>query len=201
MPKHIWTALVAGLILAAQPAAAQDGVGGGIDVEEVTVFKDGRVNIYAAKFVCGTTSPEAGSPNLQLPDPLQTFAFVPGTYLTGVNVLNLNSKRVKVVKFVTPTPPEFFVANPPSQAIEDLFGPNPEVVETLKPFFGFEVDCRDIVGVNALGIPALFDPLGTVVPQLELDDDFISGFVIIRSKDTLKVTAVYTYKTTAPEPP
>ena len=201
MPKHIWTTLVTGLILAAQPAAAQNGVGGGIDVEEVTVFKDGSVNIYAAKFVCGTTSPEGGSPNLQLPDPLQTFAFVPGTYLTGVNVLNLNSKRVEVVKFVTPTPPEFFVANPPSQAIEDLFGPSPEVVETLEPFIGFEVDCRDIVvGDAPNSVPPLFDPLGTVTP-LELDDDFISGFVIIKSKDTLKVTAVYTYKTTAPEPP
>ncbi len=200
MRKFIWAALVAGLVFTAHPVMAQNGVGGGIDVEEVTAIRDGGVNVYAAKFVCGTTSPEGGSPNLQLPDPDQTFQFVPGTYLSGINVLNPSSKRIKVVKFVTPTPPEWFFNNPQPPELAEVFGPSPEVEETLEPFFGFEVDCRDIVGDAGLGIPPLLDLMG-IIPPLELDSDFVSGYVVIVSKTRLKVTGVYSYKTTAPEPP
>jgi len=188
--------LVVGLVLAALPAAAQNGVGGAIDVEEVEPVRDRGTYTYAAKFVCGTMAADTENPplNPQLPDPDRTFTFVPGAYLSGINVLNPNDKRVEVVKFVTATPPERLL-----DELTEFLGPGREVAEKLEPFHGFEVDCRDIVEGNpAIGIPPLFDV--APAPPIVLDADFVSGFVILRSKERLKVVGVYSYKTVEPAP-
>ena len=58
MPRPIWMLLAAGLAFMAAPAAAQNGVGGSLDVEEVTATEDKGDFIYSAKFVCGTASPD-----------------------------------------------------------------------------------------------------------------------------------------------
>ena len=197
MFRLVSTATIAGILLAAFPAAAQEGTGGSIDVEEIAGNRTGTSFTYIAKFLCGTIPVEgvATAVERQLPAASGTFSLVPGTYLSGINVLNPTRQTVRITKFVVPAPPERIAVDPPDDVAPGL-GPSPEVNESLDSLHAFEVDCRDIVeGGN--GQDPLLDLGG--LPPIMLDDDFVPGFLVIRSNRRLKVVAVYTFNRSEPE--
>lgn len=183
-------------VLPAGDLQAQQGVGGSIDVEAISptrITKTVKRLAYAAKFMCGTMDPdnEAVPPNPQFPDPDRTHVFVPGTYLTGVNIRNPNAKRIRFTKSAVATPPERFIKDLPRKVL----APGPAIDETLDPGFGLEVDCRDLVSADPDN--AAPPPLLPNIP-IDLTKDFITGFVVIESVDPLDVVAVYSFKNVEP---
>jgi hypothetical protein len=196
MYRYVFILCLALGVLSAGDLRAQQGVGGSIDVEAVDPRRIDRTVkhwSYSAKFLCGTMDPDNGAvpPNPQFPDPDRTHVFVPGTYLTGVNIRNPNAKRIRFTKSAVATPPERFIKELPRKVL----APGPAVEEVLDPGFGLEVDCRDIVSADPDA--AAQPPLLPNIP-IDLTKDFITGFVVIESADQMDVVAVYSFKNVEP---
>jgi hypothetical protein len=82
---------------------------------------------YAAKYVCGPVSSNAGTAGAGI--------VAPGAYYTSINVHNPNKDAVEILKF-------FDVALPSEQQGGRIVGP---VKASLKPQEAFEIECADIV--------------------------------------------------------
>ena len=82
---------------------------------------------YAAKYVCGTATSNAGTAGAGI--------VAPGTYYTSINVHNPNKEAVDIGKF-------FDVALPSEQQGGRMVGP---VKASLKPLEAFEIECADII--------------------------------------------------------
>jgi hypothetical protein len=82
--------------------------------------------LYAAKYVCGVASGNAGTPGAGI--------VAPGAYYTSINVHNSNKEAVDIQKF-------FDIALPSEQQGGRMVGP---VKASLKPLEAFEIECADI---------------------------------------------------------
>ena len=111
------------------------------------------VDVYAAKFLCGTLLPGAAATE----GPVK-----PGNYLTAINVHNPHGRVAVFQKKAL----LLFRADIPSTQSETPMPPGPLFTVDLKPDWGLEIDCDDIRNVllGAAHIP----------PQV-----FIKGFVVI----------------------
>jgi hypothetical protein len=161
------------LPLVALAACEGLGVGGSVDVETVPAvpIHDGEAYSYSAKFLCGTIAAEPGSP--EFPDASRdtNAVLVPGTYLTSINVYNPEPMTVVFEKGAVPIRSQFARRGARGEFVDD----------TLHAYQGFYVACAEI-----------FRHL-TRDPQ-SLRDSLLEGFVAIRSRTQLQVTAVYSFK-------
>ena len=110
---------------------------------------------YAVKFICTSNVPNTTQ---------QTPSFLPGSYVTAVNIHNPNKRLVRFrMKIAAATSTE---VNPPQ--ISDFLN------EALKPDQATRVDCGRIREFN--------------LPQIH----GFEGFLVIESAQSLDVVAVYT---------
>ena len=149
------------------------GVGVGASLQVVPISHrtiSFRGGVFAAKFLCGTIAP-GGTP--QVPPP--GFPLVPGTYLTAINIYNPNNFTVRFAKKAIETIP---------QNIRNIRGAvGRQVIETLGPMQGLEVDCQNIWELFNNGA---FEPGGPL--RKGFVDIAINPFV------QLHVVGVYTLK-------
>lgn len=122
---------------------------------------------YAAKLVCGLHR-----------DP-RDRRLMRGAYATTINIHNPNEFEVEFRKKLALTFP------PQEQKGGDVFDSIGEGPHVLRPDQALSVDCMDIQRqVFPGGFPPVF-PGGPPAPYIE-------GFVVIQSRESLDVTAVYT---------
>ena len=131
---------------------------------------------YAAKFVCGR-------------DPQGAFLrVIPGFYSTAIAIHNPNNRRVRFRKKVALT----FPADAPRERdAEQLPGLVSDFQDdTLDADQALQVDCEEIFGkeANEFQFSEFFPTRG---PESGFPP-YIQGFVIIESKHSLDVSAVYT---------
>ena len=158
------------LLLVALAACEGLGVGGSVDVETVPFVRVSDGFAYSAKFLCGTIQAAPGSP--EFPDASRDTAavLVPGTYLTSVNVHNPDTITVVLWK----RPVEAKGQRMARGRVGEMVG------DTLTADQGLYVDCADI--------------LRLLRDRRSLQDHFLEGFVVIRNRTELRVTAVYSFK-------
>ena len=159
----------------AGPSPGGLGVGVGASLQVVPISHKTisfRGGVFSAKFLCGTIPPLIPGSEL----PLGTDLLVPGTYLTAINIYNPNTFTVRFTKKAIKT----F-----SQRSRTRVPASTQVIETLGPMQGLEVDCCDIDELfggdcgNATNLPG-----------------FSKGFVDIAINPfvPLEVEGVYTLK-------
>ena len=85
---------------------------------------------YAAKYVCGPATSNAGTPGAGI--------VAPGAYYTSINVHNSNKEAVDIEKL-------FDIALPSEQQGGRIAGP---VKASLKPQEAFEIECADIANIS-----------------------------------------------------
>lgn len=146
------------------------GVGGSVDVEAVPVTRVPDGYAYSAKFLCGTIQAVKGFPQFADTSRDTAAVLVPGTYLTSVNVQNPDTSTVLLLKRAVETKRETAGRGQVGKFMRD----------TLTADQGLYVDCSEIL--RLLG------------DQQTLRDHFVEGFVVIRSKSELRVTAVYSFE-------
>lgn len=167
---------------AATKVVAQVPVGVGVSLHLETVTPKpadpaGGLVAYSAKFLCGTVPHSAVNP--QVPPP--GFSFVPGTYLTGINIHNRNSSGLEFRKKAVETRPQGQPRGTVGQPVPEGLGPDE----------GVDVDCGNI---KLLLFPA--------APPFDPTDPLITGFVVVLvPSDLLDVVGVYTVKNVLPESP
>ncbi len=153
------------------PIDEDAGVGVHLDVDTI-VGKGirGAGRVYSAKFLCGTIPHDT---NPQVP-PVGS-PFVPGTYLTAVNIHNPYHTNTQFKK-------KALIANPQGK-LPGLVGT--PISEVLGPNGGLEVDCQNIKEL-IFGLGVVFVP----------SEPFFTGFVVVTvpTRIELDVTAVYTVK-------
>jgi hypothetical protein len=164
MKRRIFILALAALFAFAFQAQAQ-GVGASLEIETITPKSIGGQFVYAVKFLCGTIPHNPADPQEALPG----FPLAPGTYRTAINIHNPNTVRVQFTKLALITNPQGKPRGKVGKA----------VAETLRVEQGLEVDCENIYELLASS--------PTAAP-------FIKGFVVIKSRRQLDVTAVYTMK-------
>jgi len=152
------------------------GIGVGASIEVVPISHKTisfRGGVFSAKFLCGLIVDDGANPQF----PSGTGPLVPGTYLTAINIYNPNNFTVRFAK-------KAIIANPQREPRGPV---SRQVIETLGPMQGLEVDCCDIA--------QLFSP-GRVCTTEVLFGDFTKGFVDIAINPfvPLDVVGVYTLK-------
>ena len=162
----------------AGPSPGGLGVGVGASLQVVPISHKTisfRGGVFAAKFLCGTIAP-GGTP--QVPPP--GFPLVPGTYLTAINIYNPNTFQVRFTKKAIKT----F-----SQRSRTRVPASTQVIETLGPMQGLEIDCCDI----AILFGEVCNDLTDLLTNL---GQFTKGFVDIAINPfvPLEVEGVYTLK-------
>jgi len=155
------------------------GVGVGASLQVVPISHrtiSFRGGVFSAKFLCGRILPAPLNPQ----DPGGTELLVPGTYLTAINIYNPNTFQVRFTKKAIKT----F-----SQRSRTRVPASTQVIETLGPMQGLEVDCCDI--------DELFGgDCGNFVDLVVNFGQFTKGFVDIAINPfvPLEVEGVYTLK-------
>lgn len=162
--------LLAGLV-PALVAGCGVGTGGSVDVESVSSRRVSGSPVWTAKFLCGTI-PDSVSfqafPNVGKDG---TPALVPGTYLTSINVQNLDTTAVAIFKRAVEIRPQFQRRGRVGRFASD----------SLFWHEGIQVNCFDIL--------RLLEDTSRVLTR-----DFLEGYVVVQSFAELDVTAVYTFK-------
>jgi len=162
-------------------AQGQGATGVGASIEVVPISHrtiSFRGGVFSAKFLCGTILPDPL--NFQLP--VGGAPGVPGTYITAINIYNPNTFTVRFAK-------KAIITNPQGQR---RVRASTQVIETLGPMEGLEVDCQNIWELFNFGA---FEPGGQL--RKGFVDIAINPFV------HLEVVGVYTLKNvvcTAPGP-
>ena len=155
-------------------AQGQGATGVGASIEVVPISHrtiSFRGGVFSAKFLCGTILPDPL--NFQLP--VGGAPGVPGTYITAINIYNPNNFTVRFAKKAIETIP---------QNIRNIRGAvGRQVIETLGPMQGLEVDCQNIWELFNFGA---FEPGGQL--RKGFVDIAINPFV------HLEVVGVYTLK-------
>lgn len=151
----------------AQGVGVGKGVGVSIDVETIPLQTRSRPfrRVYAAKFLCGTIEPDSGGQF-----PAGEHLFVPGTYLTDLEILNTFPRRIGLQL-------EAGVTNP--GLVSDPLGD--PLVLSIEGNEALQLDCSTIIDEL---IPGAFD----------LKTEFIKGWIVTRSAFSLHVMAVYQLK-------
>lgn len=184
------SALVAFLVLAPCDVHAQTpigqtgtgvgvGVGTGVTLDIETIKGKRRPNRfpmhYSTKFLCGTIPPDATAPPnppLQFPA-AGSLLFSPGSYFTDLEVLN-NHRRFVQAEITA-------VATSPDEG-EARLNPVPTAIN-LSGFSAREFGCIEIL--LAAGLSGA---------DINLEEEFVKGWVVIRTRPELEVMAVYTLK-------
>lgn len=147
------------------------GTGGSVDVESVssTRLPDGPV--WTAKFLCGTIPDSSGFDAFPNVGKDGTPALVPGTYLTSINVQNLDTTTAAIFKRAVEIRPQLERRGRVGRFTSD----------SLRWHEGFQVNCFEIL--RLLGDTSHI-----------LTRDFLEGYLVVRGFANLDVTAVYTFK-------
>src|SRR3990172_550229 len=152
------------------------GVGVGASLEVVPISHrtiSFRGGVFSAKFLCGEIPHDQANPQ----NPIAGELLVPGTYLTAINIYNPNNFTVRFAK-------KAIITNPQRERRGAVSN---QIIETLGPMQGLEVDCCDIAQLFTSGLECNAE---------NLFGGFSKGFVDISINPfvPLDVVGVYTLK-------